>query len=137
MIREVGEAFLGVVRAEIAALAEDLRSSRRKLARVLVLAFLCGALVFWAVATAIELAVELLALALPRWAALLIVLALLVTLAAAVGAAARRRLAAIETPAETLRRRMEESRRWWRTRIETEVDDAAGAADAEDGGDEP
>lgn len=124
MIREVGDAFLGVVRAEIAALAQDLRSSRRKLARVVVLAFLCGALVFWAVATAIELVVELLSLALPRWAALLIVLALLIAWAAAVGATARRRLAAIETPAETLRRRMEESRRWWRTRIESEVDDA-------------
>lgn len=124
MIREVGDAFLGVVRAEIAALAQDLRSSQRKLVRVVVLAVLCGALLFWAVALAIDLAVELLSLALPRWGALLIVLALLVAIAVAAGAAARSRLAAIETPAETLRRRMEESRRWWRTRIESEIDDA-------------
>lgn len=129
MIREVGDAFLGVVRAEIAALAEDLRSSKRKLARVVVLAFLCGALVFWTVATAIDLAVELLTLALPRWGALLIVLALLAALAAALGAAARRRLREIETPAETVRRRMEESRRWWRERIEAEIGDEEEAAE--------
>jgi hypothetical protein len=123
MVREVGEAFLGVVRAEIAALAADLQASRRKLTRALVLLAVAAAVIFWSIAVAVDLAVELVALALPRWGALLLVLALLATLALALATAARSRLREIETPAETLRRRMEESRRWWQSRIEAEVDE--------------
>ena len=123
MVREVGEAFLALVRAEVTALTDDLRSSGRGLTRVLVLGAIAAALLFWAVALLVDLLVELVALALPRWGSMTVVLVVLVGVALGFAGAARQRLRALETPAETLRRRIEESRGWWRSRIEAESDD--------------
>jgi len=121
MVREVGEAFLALVRAELATLGDDLRASGRGLVRALLLGAIAAALLFWSVTLLVDLLVEVAALVLPRWSAMLVVLALLGAAAWALAAAARRRFRGIETPAETLRRRLEESRSWWRSRIEAEI----------------
>lgn len=117
LVRDLGEALLDLLRAEVAALASDLGASGRALARALVLAAVAGAVAFWALGLLIYLAVELLALVLPRWGAAAIVLGLFVLAAAALLASARTRLRAIEPPDATLRRRLADSRRWWRERV--------------------
>ena len=122
LVREIGEALLDLLRAEADALARDLGASGRALARALVLAVVAGAVAFWALGLVIYLAVELLALVVPRWGAVGIVLGLFVLAAAALLASARARLCAIEPPDATVRRRLAESRRWWQERV---------AADAE------
>jgi len=121
LVREVGEAFLALLRAELRALAGDLGRNGRGLLRVLLLAASAVAAGFWGVALLLDLAVEVLALWLPRWGAMSLVLALLVVVAGVLAAVSRARWRALEPPAETLRRRLEESRAWWRERIETEV----------------
>ena len=116
-IREVGDAFLGVVRAEIAALATDLGQSGRALVRALVWVGAAAAVLFWTLGLLIYVAVELLALVLPRWGAASVVFGVFALTAFALIALARTRIAAIETPDATVRRRMEESRRWWNERV--------------------
>ena len=119
-IRDVGEAFLGVVRAEIAALASDLGQSGRALVRALVWVGAAAAVLFWTLGLLIYAAVELLALVLPRWGAASVVFGVFAITAFSLVALARARLAAIEPPDATVRRRMEESRRWWNERVAAE-----------------
>ena len=116
-IRAVGDAFLGVVRAEIAALASDLGQSGRALVRALVWVGVAAAILFWTLGLVIYFAVELLALVLPRWGAAGIVLGLFVAASALAVFVLRRRFAAIEAPDQVVRRRMDESQRWWRERV--------------------
>jgi len=116
-VRAVGDAFLGVARAEIAELVGDLSRSGRALVRALTLLAAAAGIAFWTVGLALYFAIELLALVLPRWGAVGAVLALFVLISLVLGVAARRRLAAIETPAATIERRLADSQRWWRERV--------------------
>ncbi|HLF57702.1 MAG TPA: phage holin family protein, partial [Thermoanaerobaculia bacterium] len=74
-LREVGEAFLGVLRAELAAIAADLTASGKALLRALVLLAAAFGVAFWTLGLVLYFAIELLALVLPRWGAVGIVLA--------------------------------------------------------------
>lgn len=123
-VREIGEAFLALVRAELAALAADLGRSGRALARALVLVGIAFGVGFWTLGLVLYFAIELLALVLPRWGAVGIVLALFLVVTLTLVVSARRRFASIESPATTLQRRLDENRRWWRERV---------AADEEEG----
>jgi putative superfamily III holin-X len=123
-LREIGESFLALVRAELAALAADLGQSGRALARALVLVGIAFGVGFWTLGLLLYFAIELLALVLPRWGAVGIVLALFVAVTLILILTARSRFAAIESPAATLERRLDENRRWWRERV---------AADEEEG----
>lgn len=120
LVREVGRSFLALLRAEIDALVGDFQGSARTLVRALLLAAVAGAVVFWAIGLLIDLAVELLALVLPRWGAAAVVLGVLIVAALVLAIVVRRRFMAIESPADTVRRRVEESRVWWTRRIEGE-----------------
>jgi len=135
-IRDVGEAFLAVVRAEIAALAGDLGRSGRALLRVLLVALAAAGVLFWTIGLLVYFAIELLARTLPRWGAVGIVLAVYLLLLVILLGIVRRRLRAIEPPDVTIRRRMEESRRWWSERVAP--DDPSEPADRIGGaGEEP
>jgi hypothetical protein len=120
LVREVGRSFLELVRAELEALIGDLQGSAHRVLRALLLAAVAGAVVFWAIGLAIDVAVELLALVMPRWGAAATVLGALIVAAAVLIAVVRRRMRQIEAPADTLRRRVDESRAWWTRRIEGE-----------------
>lgn len=130
LVREVGHSFLALLRAEIDALVGDFQGSARRLVRAVLLAAVAAAVVFWAIGLLIDLAVELLALAMPRWGAAAVVLGVLVVAALVLVAVVRRRFLAIESPADTVRRRVDESRAWWTRRIEGEeaLPPAAGKA---------
>jgi hypothetical protein len=123
-LREIGESFLALARAELAALAADLGQSGRAFARALVLVGIAFGVGFWTLGLLLYFAIELLALVLPRWGAVGIVLALFVAVTLILILSARSRFAAIESPASTLQRRLDENRRWWRERV---------AADEEEG----
>ena len=113
----LGQAAVDLLRAEGEALGSELKGSGRQLLGALLL--LVGALfvAFWALGTLVYAAVEAGALWLPRWLAALAVLAVLVLVAAVLLVVARRRLRRLETPAATVRRRADEYRDWWESRI--------------------
>jgi Putative Actinobacterial Holin-X, holin superfamily III len=133
-VREVGEAFLGLLRAEAEALLRDFGASGRALARVALLAALAGGVVFWSLGLAIQLGVEVAALWLPRWGAVAVVLGVFLVLAGGLAALAVARLRRIEKPSDTVRRRLEENRRWWRERIEGGDESSPPASEGEDDG---
>jgi hypothetical protein len=116
-LREVGDAFLGVVRAELAALAADLSASGRALVRALLLLGAAFGVAFWTIGLLLYFAVELLALALPRWGAVGVVLGVFVIVSIVLLLVARKRLAAIESPASIARRRFADHRVWWQGRV--------------------
>lgn len=136
MIRDVGVAFGDLARAELAAIADDLGRSGRALVRALIVAAVAAACAFWSFGLAVYFAVELLARWLPRWGAVGVVWALSTLATVVLLFLVRARLAAIEAPAETVRRRMDDSRRWWRTRI-TAGEDGAGEDGAGEVEEEP
>lgn len=130
--REVGEAFLGVVRAELAELAADLGRSGRALVRALALVAAAAGIAFWTAGLLLYFGIELLALVLPRWGAVGSVLGVFVLITLILLLVARRRLAAIESPAATVERRLGEHQRWWRERIAVDPEPAVDEAlDAE------
>lgn len=116
-MRTLGEAFLGVVRAELAELAAEIGQSGRALVRALALLAAAAGVAFWTVGLLLYFAVELLVLRLPRWGAVGVVLATYLLLAVVLVVVARRRLAAIEWPAATVSRRLADHQRWWSERV--------------------
>lgn len=125
-LKAVGEAYLGVVRAELAELAADVSRSGRALVRALALLAAAAGVAFWTLGLLLYFAIEVLALWLPRWGAVGVVLALYVLLALGFGLAARRRLTALEWPATTVARRLSEHQRWWSERIAADREMPAG-----------
>lgn len=128
LFRSLGRAFQELVRSELGALGEELAGTSRLLLRVLLLFAFAAGLTFWTVGLLALFGVELLALWLPRWGAALALalgLALVVALLVALGRARLRRL---ETPAATVRRRVDEHAAWWQDRVVGPVE--SGAPDA-------
>jgi hypothetical protein len=116
-VRAVGDAFLGVVRAELAELAAEIGRSGRALVRALALLAAAAGIAFWTIGLLLYFAIELLAIRLPRWGAVGVVLALFVLVSLILIVLARRRLAAIESPAATITRRFADHQRWWSERV--------------------
>ena len=82
-LREVGLAFGSLVAAELSALADDLGRSGAAFARALVLAAVAAGVAFWTLGLFLYFAIELLALAMPRWGAVGVVFALFLIVGAA------------------------------------------------------
>jgi len=132
-VRELGLATGDLVRAEISALAADLGASGRALVSALLIAAVGGAVAFWALGLLVDLAIELLALALPRWGAVAVVFGAFALAAAVLLLWARARLRRIEAPDATVRRRLADSRRWWAERVAPEHEPLAeGGPDPEE-----
>jgi uncharacterized membrane protein YqjE len=112
-LREVGEAFVEVVRSEIAVVAADLGATGRQLARALLLVAAAAAVAFWTLGLLLYFAVELLALVLPRWGAVGSVLGLFAVVTVGLLLGVWSRLKSIESPAATLRRHFDDHRQWW------------------------
>ncbi|HKI87121.1 MAG TPA: phage holin family protein [Thermoanaerobaculia bacterium] len=118
-LRALGEAYLGVIKAELGALEKDLGASGRRLVVSLGVIALSLGIGFWALAALTFAAIEILAIWLPRWGASLIVALFLLILAAVVGSLGWRRLRGIESPKATVERHLEDHRDWWREQIGT------------------
>lgn len=131
-VRAVGEAFLGVLRAEVAELAADLGRSGRALVRALVLIMAAAGVAFWSLGLLLYFAVELLALVLPRWGAVGVVLGVFVLIATILLLLARHKLRAVESPTAAFRRRFDDHQRWWQESIVGEDAEIEGRAGEED-----
>lgn len=136
-LRAVGDAFLGVVRAELAELAAEIGRSGRALVRALALLAAAAGVAFWTIGLLLYFAIELLALRLPRWGAVGVVLATYVLLALVLVVVARRRLAAIESPATTVARRLADHQRWWSERVAADREPPPSPAAAEESEEAP
>ena len=112
-LQALGAAFGDLVRAELAALGDDLSRSGKRLGGALLLLASALFVLFWAIGLLVYVAVEVTHQWLPRWAAAAVVLAGVRLLMAVLGAVGWRRLKRLEPPTEMVRRRWTSHRDWW------------------------
>ena len=125
----LNRALVDVVRAEIAQLNKDLKTSGRHLTVAIgLLAAACG-LAMMVVAVLVFAAIAALALVLPVWGAALVVAGAIALAAGVLVLIAMRRFRAVENPAATVRRRVEDHLAWWQNRL---VSDGRAEAEAEE-----
>lgn len=115
--RGLGQSLLGVIRAEIAAIEADLKSSGHRLGVALGLLSGAGLLVFWAVGLLVFAAVALLATWLPLWGAALVVFLVFAGVAALLGYLGVRHLRQLESPAASVRQRISNHLDWWQNTL--------------------
>jgi hypothetical protein len=117
LFRSLGQALFEVVRAEAEALGEDLRRSGGQLLRGLALFGGAAAVGFWTLGVLVLALIAVLAIWLPPWAAALIVAALFAGTAGLLAALGWRQLRQLETPAASIRRRLDDHLDWWQNRL--------------------
>jgi len=117
LVRELGEAMLGVLRAELTALRADYQRSTRRLGGAFLLLALAAGAGFWALGALGLLAFELLSGTLPRWGAAAVLCGALLVVTAALGWWGWRKLTAIEPPLATASRHIESHLAWWQGRL--------------------
>lgn len=115
--RALGEALLGVMRAEVDALREEYRRAAARFTGAMVIFGFAAGFAFWAVGALALLAFELLARELPRWGAAGTLCGVFALLAAALGFWGVRRVRSIEPPLATASRHLDEHLRWWQERV--------------------
>jgi hypothetical protein len=126
LFRSLGEALLGVVRAELAALQADLARSGRQVGVALALFGGVVALVFWIVGLVVFTLVAVVSIWWPLWGAALSVLGGLALLAALLARIGLSQLKKAENPLESARRRFDDHLDWWQNRLlasDTEEDE--------------
>jgi Zn-dependent protease with chaperone function len=117
LFRSLGQALFEVLRAEAEALGEDLRRSGAELLRGLALLGGAAAVAFWTLGALVLALIAVLAIWLPLWAATLIVAALFAGTTGLLAVLGWRRLRRLETPAASVRRRVEDHLDWWQNRL--------------------
>jgi hypothetical protein len=132
--RALGEALLGVLRAEVDALRGDYRRAAARFTAAMVVFGFAAGFAFWAVGALAFVAFELLARWLPRWGAAAALCALFAAVAGALGWWGARRLRAIEPPLATASRHLEEHLRWWQERVLDRSGAPGGSAEADEAG---
>jgi hypothetical protein len=110
LFRSLGESLVEVVRAEVAALQEDLNTSGRHLLGLLGAAVLLS---FWVLGLLIFFAITLLAVWLPLWAAALIVLVIFLAVMGVLAWLGIRRLKLVENPTDSFKRHIDDHLDWW------------------------
>jgi hypothetical protein len=117
MLRNLNASLLAVWRAEIAALLEDLGSSGRRLRGAILLLALAGSLLVLLLGTLVFAAIAGLAVVMPLWGAALTVAGILTLAVAIVAAVGLSKLRSVESPARTVRRRLDDHLDWWNNRL--------------------
>jgi len=110
--RSLGESLFTVLRAELAALQEDLTRSGRNLGVALGLIGSALIILFWMTGLLLALLVAVLSIWLQLWAATLIVFLLFALAAGLLAWLGMRRLKQVENPAETVRRHVDDHIDW-------------------------
>jgi hypothetical protein len=117
LFRSLGQALFEVLRAEAEALGADLRRSGGQLLRGLALFGGAAAVGFWTLGVLVLTLIAVLAIWLPPWAAALIVTALFAGTAGLLAVLGWRQLRQLETPAASIRRRLDDHLDWWQNRL--------------------
>lgn len=115
--RGLGQSILGVMRAEVAAIEADLKSSGHRLGVAAALLAGAGLLVFWAVGLLVFAAVALLDVWLPLWGAALLVFLLFGAGAALLAYLGVRHLRQLESPVASVRQRISNHLDWWQNTL--------------------
>lgn len=110
LVGELAAAALGLLQAELAALAADTRRQLRRLARIAAVVAIVAGSVFWGLGLLLLAAVEGLALWIPRWGAALAMAVVLGLGAGLLALYARREATRLESPGRILRKRFEDAR---------------------------
>ena len=110
--RALGAALVELVRAELAAILEELQRSARELQRGAVLLAVAAFFGFWTIGALAFAAVEAAALWLPRWGAALAVAGLFALVVLVLLLVARAHLRKVESPARVVGRRLEGHGAW-------------------------
>ncbi|HEX6861841.1 MAG TPA: phage holin family protein, partial [Thermoanaerobaculia bacterium] len=113
LFRSLGESLIEVVRAETTALQADLKTSGRHLGIALGLLGAAVLLLFWVLGLLIFLAVAVLSVWLPVWAAALIVFLLFAAVMAVLILLGLRRLKLVENPVDSVKRHVDDHLDWW------------------------
>lgn len=129
LVRELGQSWLDVLRAELQALEDDFARSGHQLKRGAGLFGGAVALGFWAVGALVVAAIAGLATWLPLWAAALIVAFVFAAVAAGLGALGSQSVAKVENPIGVARRRLEDHMDWVQSRLLTSAADAVDATE--------
>lgn len=114
--RALGTAVLGLLKAEIEALEQELARSGKNAALGIALFAAAGAVGFWTLGVATYFVIHLVALWLPLWAAALVVTLVLAGAAAGLAFAGLKKLEKFENPLTTARRRLDDHIDWWQDR---------------------
>ncbi len=117
LLRNLNGSLLGVWRAEINTLLEDLSASGRRLRAALLLLALAGSLLVLFIGTLVFAAIAALSLVMPLWGAALTVAGILAVAITAIAMAGLAKLRGVESPAETVRRRVDDHIEWWNVRL--------------------
>lgn len=117
MLRSLNTSLLAVWRAELSALVDDLSSSGRRLRSALLLLALAGSLFVLLIGTLVFTAIAALAVVMPLWGAALTVAGVLALAVAIVAGLGMSRLKTVESPASTVRRRVDDHLEWWNRRL--------------------
>ena len=121
-----GQALIELFVAELEAVQADLGRSGRQLMVGVGMLAVAAMFAFWFLGVLTMAGVEGLATILPRWAAALVVGLALLLVALIVGAIGWRKLKTLEGPARTVRIRLDDHTRWWKTRMLADGGEGAG-----------
>jgi cytochrome c biogenesis protein CcdA len=115
--RALGSAVLGLLKAELEALEQDVARSGKNAALGIALFATAAAFSFWTLGVATYFLVQLLALWLQLWAAALVVTLLFAGVAGGLAFAGLKKLEKFENPIGTARRRLDDHIDWWQNRL--------------------
>jgi len=117
LFRGLGDSLLELLRAEVRALTDDLKATGKRLAGAVALFLVAGFFAFWSCGLIAYLAIELLASVLSRAGAVAVVLGAFLLISALSALWAMLKMRRLEGPADTVRRRLDDSRGWWQQRV--------------------
>jgi hypothetical protein len=117
LVRELGQSWLDVLRAELQALEDDFARSGHQLKRGAGLVGGAVALGFWAIGALVVAGIAGLAIWLPLWGAALIVAFVFAAVAAGLAALGVKSVAKVENPITVSRRRLEDHLDWVHSRL--------------------
>jgi len=106
-----------VFRAEWDGLCEEIGRSGHRLSRVGLILLFAGFILFWALGALIFAAVVVVSLRIPLWASALTIGGILLAAGLLLGRHGWRSAKALESPAVTVRRRVEDHALWWQERV--------------------
>jgi hypothetical protein len=127
LVRELGQSWLEVLRAELQALEDDFARSGHQLKKGVGLFGGAVALGFWAIGALVVAGIAGLATWVPLWAAALIVAFVFAAVAAGLAVLGNKSVAKVENPIGVARRRLEDHMDWVQSRLLA----TAAEADAE------
>jgi membrane protein implicated in regulation of membrane protease activity len=131
LFRDLGQSLLTVIRAEIAALGEELSDSARQAGMGAGFFAAAGALAFWTLGVGTYALVQLAALWLPLVGAAFLVTGLFAAGTGLVAYLGVRRLRKVNNPGGLLRQRLEDHTAWWQgSLLSVPADEARDALEA-------